>query len=154
MTWTRTRNGTSTEKRPFEVRPSLAAMLESWTGYAILAAILTTMVIEALLAVRLWAELTSQDVASGLLRMVYSLTNGLVAPFIPHDASESVRATGIFEVATLTTQLSLLKLRSHAEPSSAPGNEGASTGAPFTALPAGWGCSSFAGITNTSYSLS
>jgi hypothetical protein len=94
--------GTLAENKPPELRLVSPAMIEVWTGYAILAALAVAAVIEGLLAVRLWAELTSQDVASGVIGSVYSLTNGLVAPFLPADSDTAIRSTGIFEVATLT----------------------------------------------------
>ena len=102
MIGTRSMAGTSTVIKPREPRVVSATMYESWVGYAILAAIAIAILIESLLAVRLWAELTSQDVTSGVLRSVYSLTNGLVEPFLPAESATSVRTTGIFEVATLT----------------------------------------------------
>jgi hypothetical protein len=79
-----------------------AAALKSWTGYLLLLTIAVAVAVEFLLAVRLWAQLTNQDIASGELGSVYSFTNDLVAPFLKYDSVTPVRPTGILEVATLT----------------------------------------------------
>ena len=101
MIGTRSLAGTQTEEARFEVRTVAASTLKSWTGYLMLATVVAAVAVESLLAVRLWAQLTNQDVATGLLGNAYALSSDLVAPF--HQGGETaIHSTGIFEVATLT----------------------------------------------------
>lgn len=102
MIGTRTLEGIFTEMARPQLRFVSAPTLASWTGYLLLASIVTAAVVESLLVVRLWAQLTSQDIASGLLSRAYSLSGELVAPFQQYEGTTPIRTSGILELATLT----------------------------------------------------
>jgi hypothetical protein len=70
-------------------------------GSLLLLAMATGLLIEALLGVRLWAQLTSQPVNGGLLEAVFDVTKPLVSPFDKYEPSRPIRETGILEIATL-----------------------------------------------------
>lgn len=70
-------------------------------GYLVLLALVAGLATEALLGVRLWAQLTSQTVDGGLLAAVFDVTHPLVSPFDKYEPSRPIRETGILEIATL-----------------------------------------------------
>jgi hypothetical protein len=57
-------------------------------------------VVETLLGLRLWAQLSAQE-ASGLTAALFQLTDILVGPFRDVEPTATVKSTGIFELATL-----------------------------------------------------
>jgi hypothetical protein len=59
-------------------------------------------VIELLLAVRVWAQVTGRPVADGLLGLVFDLSGRLVGPFSGFEPSaRTIKSTGILEISTL-----------------------------------------------------
>src|SRR5687768_15181573 len=64
--------------------------------------VLAGIVVETLLGLRLWAQLSSQDPSAGLVGVLFSITDFLVGPFRAAEPAALTRETGIFEVATLT----------------------------------------------------
>jgi hypothetical protein len=63
--------------------------------------ILGGIVIEALLAVRLWAQLTSQAATEQPLSYVFSATDFLIGPFRSAETAQPIRETGVLEFSTL-----------------------------------------------------
>jgi hypothetical protein len=57
--------------------------------------------IEALLLLRLWAQLTDRDVQSGVWRLLFLASDLLVRPFRSFDPETTLKQTGIFQVSTL-----------------------------------------------------
>jgi hypothetical protein len=61
----------------------------------------TGLTVEALLATRLWAQLTHQSITSGALAMVFDVTGFLISPFADMEPSQPIKSTGVLEFATL-----------------------------------------------------
>jgi uncharacterized membrane protein YciS (DUF1049 family) len=62
----------------------------------------TAFIIEALLAARLWLQMTTNAPSSGLEALVISITDVLVSPFRGYETAViGERASGIFEFSTL-----------------------------------------------------
>jgi hypothetical protein len=57
-------------------------------------------VVETLLGLRLWAQLSAWEV-SGLTAVLFQVTDVLVGPFREVEPAATVKSTGIFELATL-----------------------------------------------------
>ena len=68
--------------------------------------LMTAVILEALLAGRLWAQLTSQTDA-GMTSGLMDITSYIVAPFRSFDVSPT-RDTGIFEFATVAAMEAIL----------------------------------------------
>ncbi|MPZ48370.1 MAG: hypothetical protein GEU75_03500 [Dehalococcoidia bacterium] len=63
--------------------------------------LLAGLIVEGLLAARLWAQLTRQSLETWLMRSVFSATDFLISPFQDLEPSQSIRMTGVLEFATL-----------------------------------------------------
>lgn len=59
------------------------------------------LLVESLLAFRLWVQVTDRVIAGGLLAALFSLTTVLVSPFLSFEPSVPIKTTGIVEIATL-----------------------------------------------------
>jgi hypothetical protein len=95
--------GREIESRLIEaVRYVNVARVNGLLGRLTLIAFVAGGIVEALLALRLWAQLTAQNVHSGLLSVLHAATSWLVAPFTGYEMSTPIKQTGIFEVATVT----------------------------------------------------
>lgn len=57
--------------------------------------------IEALLGLRVWAQISNHSLHGGPLGLVFGLTDLLVQPFRSFEPSQPIRETGIIEIATL-----------------------------------------------------
>jgi hypothetical protein len=89
----------STSRR-FELR-DFARTAHGSLGWLAIATLVAVVIVQALLLGRLWLQLTSQDVESGLRGTLFSITNELVQPFTGLEPSEPIKSTGILEFATL-----------------------------------------------------
>src|SRR5688500_14837945 len=63
--------------------------------------VLTGIVVETLLGLRLWAQLSAQDPGSGLTAVLFSIPYTPVGPVRTMAPAVPARETAIFEVATL-----------------------------------------------------
>jgi hypothetical protein len=81
---------------------NLAGRIRVWAGRLMLICLLGGITVQALLGLRMWAQLTGQTVSEGILGFVYGATDFLVSPFEHYDTVQPIKQTGVFEVATLT----------------------------------------------------
>ena len=59
------------------------------------------LVLEALLAVRLWGQLTGVKAEEGPMRLVYDYTDKLIEPFRSVEPTVSTRSEGVLEITTI-----------------------------------------------------
>ena len=67
----------------------------------IVGVVLTSLAVETLIGFRLWAQLSSQSVDSGLFATLFDLSTRAVQPFEAADGVTPIRPTGILQLATL-----------------------------------------------------
>ena len=63
--------------------------------------LLTGLTIEALLAYRLWVQLTSQTLTSGALSLLFDVSTFLITPFASMETTTPIKTTGVLEFSTL-----------------------------------------------------
>jgi hypothetical protein len=98
VTWPARRPGFP---RPERVKRKTDGQVHLPIGRLILLVLLACLVVEGLLGVRLWAQLTSQPIDEGSLPFVFDTTGYLVSPFTEFEPSSPIRETGILEISTL-----------------------------------------------------
>ena len=59
------------------------------------------LVLEALLAVRLWSQLTGVKAEEGLMRLVFDSTDKLIEPFRSVEPTVSTRSEAVLEITTI-----------------------------------------------------
>jgi hypothetical protein len=62
---------------------------------------ITLAAVEAVLGVRLWAQLTGDPMGAPVLAALYEFSTTLVEPFRPAETTTPVRERGLLEFATL-----------------------------------------------------
>jgi hypothetical protein len=70
-------------------------------GRLILQFLIAGVVVEAILAARVWFQLTSQGADAGLTGLVFRISEGLISPFVHLEPVTPIKTTGIIELSTL-----------------------------------------------------
>jgi hypothetical protein len=72
-----------------------------WLLRPYLLTFLAIALIETVLGLRLWTQLTSQPLDNGWLSPLLSLSDHLVAPFRDFDSNPPLKETGVLDISTL-----------------------------------------------------
>jgi hypothetical protein len=63
--------------------------------------LLTGLVVEGLLAFRLWVQITNQSLTSSAMSLLFEASTFLISPFASMETTQPIKDTGVLEFATL-----------------------------------------------------